>query len=110
MGTKTIAVTGATGAQGGGVVRAILAAGGREFSVRALTREVTSAKARELADLGAEVVAADYSTPEGLSEAFVGAHDAFLVTNFWEFMDAEREQQYVRNLIDAVGKAGVTHV
>lgn len=110
MATKTIAVVGATGAQGNGVIRAILAAGGDEFSVRALTRDVTSAKARELADLGAEVVAADYSTAEGLAEAFDGAYGAFLVTDFWTHMDPEREQQYVRNLVDAVGKAGVTHV
>jgi uncharacterized protein YbjT (DUF2867 family) len=106
--TKTIAVVGATGAQGSGVVRAVLADG--EFSVRALTRDVTSAKARELAALGAEVVAADYSRPEGLAEAFEGADGAFLVTDFWTHMDPEREQQYVHNLIDAVRKAGVGHV
>ena len=69
---KTIAVVGATGAQGSVVVRAILADGGNEFSVRALTRDVTSAKARELAELGAEVVAGDYSNPDGLAEAFEG--------------------------------------
>ena len=110
MATKTIAVVGATGAQGNGVVRAILASGGDEFSVRALTRDVNTAKARELASLGAEVVAADYATPEGLAEAFDGAHGAFLVTDFWTHMDPEREQEYVRNLVDAVKKAGVKHV
>ncbi|BCY09234.1 NmrA/HSCARG family protein [Actinoplanes sp. L3-i22] len=110
MASKTIAVVGATGAQGNGVVRAILAAGGDDFNVRALTRDVTSAKARELAELGAEVVVGDYSSPEGLAEAFAGADGAFLVTDFWTHMDPEKEQAYVRNLIDAVQKAGVKHV
>ncbi|GAA2704325.1 NmrA/HSCARG family protein [Actinoplanes palleronii] len=91
------------------MVRAILAGGG-EFTVRALTRDVTSVKARELAALGAEVVAGDYSDPAGLAEAFEGAHGAFLVTDFWTHMDPEKEQAYVRNLIDAVQKAGVKHV
>jgi uncharacterized protein YbjT (DUF2867 family) len=110
MASKTIAVVGATGAQGNGVVRAILAGGGGEFTVRALTRDVNSAKAKELAELGAAVVAGDYSSPEGLAEAFAGADGAFLVTDFWTHMDPEKEQAYVRNLIDAVQKAGVKHV
>jgi len=110
MATKTIAVVGATGAQGSGLVRAVLAGAGDEFSVRALTRDVNSAKARELAALGAEVVAADYATPEGLAGAFDGVHGAFLVTDFWTSMDPEKEQAYVRNLVDAVKAAGVRHV
>lgn len=110
MAVKTIAVVGATGAQGSGVVRAILASGKEEFTVRAVTRDVTSAKARELAELGAEVVTGDYSSPDGLAEAFAGADGAFLVTDFWTHMDPEREQAYVKNLIDAVQKAGVKHV
>jgi len=108
MATKTIAVVGATGAQGSGVVRAILASGA--FSVRALTRDVNSAKARELAALGAEVVVGDYAQPEGLADAFAGADGAFLVTDFWTHKEPEREQAYVRNLIDAVRAAGVAHV
>ena len=52
---KIIAVVGATGAQGGGLVRAILADPNGGFAARALTRDVNSAKARELAKLGAEV-------------------------------------------------------
>src|SRR5260221_12410661 len=74
---KLIAVVGATGKQGGGVVRALRAGG--QFKVRALTRNPD--KHRELAD---EVVEADLDQPETLKAAFVGAHGVFLVTNFWE--------------------------
>ena len=74
---KLIAVIGATGQQGGGVVRALQASG--QFKVRALTRN--PGKHRELAD---EVVEADLDRPETLKAAFAGAHGVFLVTNFWE--------------------------
>ena len=56
---KIIAVTGATGAQGGGVVRAILADPAGGFTARAITRKVDSDKAKALAALGVEVVAGD---------------------------------------------------
>jgi uncharacterized protein YbjT (DUF2867 family) len=59
-------VVGATGAQGGGLVRAILGDTSSSFTARALTRDVNSAKARELAALGAEVVAADVDNVESL--------------------------------------------
>ncbi len=59
MSKKIIAVAGATGAQGGGLARAILADPGSEFAVRALTRDANSDKAKALARLGAEVVAAN---------------------------------------------------
>src|SRR4051812_28314478 len=75
--TKLIAVIGATGHQGGGVVRALQANG--QFTVRALTRNPD--KHRELAE---EVVEADLANPETLKAAFAGAHGVFLVTNFWE--------------------------
>src|SRR6476659_9791473 len=74
---KLIAVIGATGQQGGGVVRALQANG--QFKVRALTRD--PGKHRELAE---EVVEADLDRPETLKAAFEGAYGVFLVTNFWE--------------------------
>jgi uncharacterized protein YbjT (DUF2867 family) len=83
---KIIAVVGATGAQGGGLVRAILDDPAGGFAARALTRNVDSAKARELADRGAEVVAADLDDRASLERAFAGAWGAFCVTNFWEHM------------------------
>ena len=72
---KLIAVIGATGQQGGGVVRALQASG--QFKVRALTRN--PGKHRQLAD---EVVKADLDRPETLKAAFAGAYGVFLVTNF----------------------------
>ena len=68
-----IAVVGATGAQGGGLVRAILNDKNSGFTVRAITRDVQSAKTTGLAALGTEVVAADLDSPESLTKAFSGA-------------------------------------
>lgn len=82
---KTIAVVGATGHQGGAVVRALQAQG--QFAVRALTRDPS--KHRNLAD---EVVLADLNRPETLKAAFAGAHGVFLVTNAWEPGTDERKQ------------------
>src|SRR5438876_3276895 len=87
---KLIAVIGATGQQGGGVLRALQARG--QFKVRALTRNPD--KHRELAE---EVVEADLDQPETLNAAFEGAHGVFLVTNFdararWEEGTNELEQ------------------
>ena len=73
---KIIAVLGATGAQGGGLARAILDDPSGGFAVRALTRNPASDKAKALADRGAEVVAADLDDEASLAEAFAGAHGA----------------------------------
>ena len=88
---KIIAVAGATGAQGGGVVRAILNDPAGGFAARALTRDPSSEKARELAAAGAEVVAADVDDEKSLERAFAGAHGAFCVTFFWHHMSPEKE-------------------
>jgi uncharacterized protein YbjT (DUF2867 family) len=107
---KVIAVIGATGAQGGGLVRAILADPQGEFAARAITRNPGSAKAKALADAGAEVVAGDIDDPESLIAAFNGAHGAFCITNFWEHFSAEREVTQARNMAQAAKAAGVGHV
>lgn len=107
---KTIAVVGATGAQGGGLVRAILADPERRFVARAITRDPSSEKARALAAAGAEVVAGDADEPASLEAAFAGAHGAFLVTNFWEHMSPEREIAQATALARATKAAGVEHV
>ena len=80
---KIIAVLGATGAQGGGLVRAILNDPLGGFSVRAVTRDVNSDKAKALKTLGAEVVAGDVDDEASLVRAFTGAHGAYCVTFFW---------------------------
>ncbi len=106
---KTIAVSGATGAQGGGLVRAILADKNGGYKVRALTRDANSAKARELAKAGAEVVTANVDDVESLKRAFDGCYGAFCVTFFWEHLSPERETQQGANLAKAAAAAGVQH-
>jgi uncharacterized protein YbjT (DUF2867 family) len=107
---KIIAVIGATGAQGGGLARAILADRSGSFGVRAITRNPESEKAQALRSAGAEVVVADADKPETLGKAFAGAHGAFLVTNFWEHFSPERELTQARNMAQGVKAAGVQHV
>jgi len=108
MAKKIIAVTGATGAQGGGLVRALLADG--TFAVRALTRKVEGDKAKALAKLGAEVVAADLDDSASLAGAFRGAHGAYCVTSFWEHFSPEKEQAQVGAMARAAKESGVAHV
>jgi uncharacterized protein YbjT (DUF2867 family) len=107
---KIITVVGATGAQGGGLVRAMLADPGSPFVPRALTRKPDSEKARALAKLGAEVVAGDSDDPGSLERAFAGAHGVFCVTNFWEHLSPEREGVQATAMARATRKAGVQHV
>jgi uncharacterized protein YbjT (DUF2867 family) len=107
---KIIAVTGATGAQGGGLARAILADSGGGFAVRALTRDPNKDKAKELAAKGAEVVKADLDDVESLKKAFAGAHGVYAVTNFWEHFSAEKEKAQAKNIAEAAKAAGVKHV
>ena len=107
---KTIAVVGATGAQGGGLVRAILDDPGGGFRPRALTRDPASQKALELGRAGAEVVGADLDDAASLERAFRGAHGAYCVTNFWEHFSPERELAQAANLAEAAKRAGLRHV
>jgi uncharacterized protein YbjT (DUF2867 family) len=107
---KIIAVAGATGAQGGGLVRAILNDRSGGFAVRALTRDAGSAKARELARLGAEVVPADVDDLSSVRKAFQGAYGAFCVTFFWEHFSPERETASAKNLAEAAKESGLQHV
>lgn len=106
---KIIAVVGATGAQGGGVVRAILEDQDGPFAARAITRKTGSDKARALADRGVEVVEADIDDVDSVARAFQGAHGAFCVTNFWEHFSPERETTQARNMAEAAKRAGVHH-
>jgi uncharacterized protein YbjT (DUF2867 family) len=107
---KVIAVLGATGAQGGGVVRAILADPNGGFAARVLTRDVNGAKAKEFARLGAEVVAVDIDNPESLKKAFQGAYGAYCVTFFWAHFSPEKEMAEVKSMADAAKAAGLKHV
>ena len=106
---KLIAVVGATGAQGGGLVRSILGDSSGEFAVRALTTNPESEKARELARLGAEVVAANIDDAASLEKAFRGAHGAYCVTFFWGHFSPEKELAQARSLATVAKGAGVSH-
>lgn len=107
---KIIAVLGATGAQGGGLVRAILEDKTGEFTARAVTRDVNSNKAKELAQLGAEVVAANVDDVESLKQAFSGAHGAYCVTFYWEHMSPEKEFAQAKAMAEAAKAAGLAHL
>lgn len=110
MKNKIIAVVGATGAQGGGLVRAILNDKGGGFAARAITRDVRSEKAKKLAELGAEVVAGDVDDPRSLKNAFDGAYGAYCVTFFWEHFSPEKELTHARAMAEAAHAAGIGHV
>lgn len=107
---KIIAVLGATGAQGGGLVRAIIADKSREFSVRALTRDVNSDKAKALAKLGAEVVKADIDNLDSLKSAFAGVYGVYAVTFFWEHFSPEKETAEAKQIAKAAKEANVKHI
>lgn len=106
---KIIAVIGATGAQGGGLVRAILEDSQGAFAVRAITRNTQADSAKALAALGAEVVAADVDDPASLKQAFAGAYGAFCVTFFWAHFSPEKELAQAAAMAQAARAAGVQH-
>ena len=106
---KIIAVVGATGAQGGGLVRAILADPAGGFAVRAITRDVDSDKARELARLGAEVVAADVDDEASLTRALQGAYGAYFVTFYWAHFSPDKEKAQAAIMARAAKAAGIRH-
>ena len=117
--TQVIAVVGATGSQGGGLVRAILADPDHEFVVRALARNTRSAKAQELAAAGVEVVDADLNDQESMVRALKGAYGAYVVTNYWVERTPEAEAAQTRAEMElqqaeiaawAAKAAGVKHV
>jgi uncharacterized protein YbjT (DUF2867 family) len=110
MSKEIIAVVGATGAQGSGLVRAILADESGRFAARALTRDPNSEKAKALARAGAEVVAADVDDEASLARAFEGASGAFCVTFFWDHFSPEKEQAQAGAMARAAKRAGVKHV
>lgn len=108
MNNKIIAVTGATGQQGGAVARKLLADG---WKVRALTRDVNKAAAQELASLGAELVPGDMTDRAQLDAAFKGVYGGFSVQNFWlPNVGFEGEIRQGKNVADAAKAAGVQHL
>jgi uncharacterized protein YbjT (DUF2867 family) len=107
---KVIAVFGATGAQGGGLVRAITSDPSGGFAARAITRDAKSDKAKELAALGAEVVEADIDDARSVTKAFDGAYGAFCVTFYWAHFSPEKELAEAKIMAQAAEAAGLQHV
>ena len=107
---KLITVFGATGAQGGGLAKAILNDKNSEYSVRAVTRDTNSDKARELANLGAELVTADIDNPQSIRKALEGAYGAYFVTFYWAHMSPEKEYNEAKSMAEAAKDMGLQHV
>jgi uncharacterized protein YbjT (DUF2867 family) len=103
--SNIIAVTGATGQQGGAVARHLLKAG---WQVRALTRDITKPAARQLGELGAQVVEANNHSRESLDAAFAGVYGVFSVQGFWEAGVDDETRQGIA-VADAALAAGVRH-
>jgi uncharacterized protein YbjT (DUF2867 family) len=102
---KTVLVTGATGRQGGAVVRHMLA---KRWKLRALTRKTSSHAAQALARQGVEVVQGDLEDPSSVASATAGVYGVYSVQDFWA-VGAKREVQQGKNVADAAKKAGVKH-
>lgn len=108
MTKQIIAVVGGTGAQGGGVVDALLAQG--QYAVRVLTRDPATKSAEAVARRGVEVVKGDLLESSSLRDAFDGAYGAFLVTNFWDPAQISRETEIGVAAVNAARDAGVQHL
>jgi len=107
---KIIAVFGATGAQGGGLARAILNDANSQFAVRAVTRDVTSEKAKELSRMGVELVTADIDDPASMQKALEGAYGAYFVTFYWAHFSPEKEKTEAQHMAETAHVAGLQHV
>ncbi|KAK9364339.1 hypothetical protein V1509DRAFT_636700 [Lipomyces kononenkoae] len=105
-------VFGATGNQGGSVIKAILADPvlSKQFKLRGVTRDITKPAAQALIAMGVEMVKADMSSPEAAAPAVQNAHSVFLVTNFWESMSSAVEVSQGKAVTDASKAAGVKHL
>jgi uncharacterized protein YbjT (DUF2867 family) len=110
MSKKIIVVFGATGAQGGGLVRAILNDPESEFAVRAITRKPDSEEAKAFQAMGAEIVSADIDDKESMKQALQGAYGAFFVTFYWAHFSPEREYEEARSMAEAAKDAGLQHI
>ena len=103
---RTIVVTGATGLQGGAVVRRLLQDG---WHVRGLTRDADSKRARALRALGAEVAQGDMAEAASLWPIFEGAYGVYNVQN--PFIGGpEQEVRQGKNVAEVAKKVGVEHL
>jgi uncharacterized protein YbjT (DUF2867 family) len=110
MSKKIITVFGATGAQGGGLCRAILNDPSSEFTVRAVTHTPDSDKANALKDLGAEIVQADIDDKAAVKRALEGAYGAYFVTFYWAHFSPEKEYAEAQTYAEAAKAVNLKHV
>jgi uncharacterized protein YbjT (DUF2867 family) len=108
MAKQVIAVVGGTGGQGGGVVDALLASG--KFAVRVASRNPFNDAAKALANRGVEVIKADLLDAAGLRLPFEGAYGAFVVTNYWDPAQMQRETEIGAAAVKAARSFGVKHL
>ncbi len=102
---KTVLITGATGQQGGAVIRHMLAKG---WNLRALTRNSNGDTALNLARQGVELAQGDLEDLASLEDAAHGVYGIYSVQNFWK-VGAKREVQQGKSLADVAKKANVEH-
>ncbi|KAH7371474.1 NmrA family transcriptional regulator [Cadophora sp. MPI-SDFR-AT-0126] len=109
---QIITIFGATGIQGGSVIRSILSdpSLSKDFRVRGVTRDISKPAAQALAELGAEIVKGDLDSAPSVAAVIKGSHTVFLVTNFWETMNLELEINQGKTVADAAKAAGVSHL
>lgn len=109
---KIVVVFGATGNQGGSVIKSILGdpKTAEEFKIRGITRDTSKPNAKALESKGVETVAADINSKDQMKAAFQGAYAVFAVTNYWEKMDAPLEKQQGQNIADLAKEAGIQHL
>ena len=102
---KTILVSGATGRQGGALLKYLLKG---QWRVRALTRNPGGRAAAELAKTGVELAQGDMDDLESLKRAMKGVYGVYSVQDFWT-VGARREVQQGKNMAEAARSAGVQH-
>ncbi|KAL2832863.1 NAD(P)-binding protein [Aspergillus cavernicola] len=110
--SKLITVFGATGNQGGSVIKHILEDPqlSKEYKIRGLTRDTSKKSAQDLAKKGVEVVAANLDSVDSLTIALKGSHTVFLVTNYWETASGDIEYAQGKNVTDVAKEAGVSYL
>lgn len=105
--TQVVTVFGSTGSQGGSVVRALLTS--TKYTVRAVTRDPNSAKAVALKEKGCEVVRGNLDEAESIRNAVKGAYGVFLVTNYWQDLDKQKEIDQGKRTADICKEERVKH-
>ncbi|KAK9427973.1 hypothetical protein V1505DRAFT_417174 [Lipomyces doorenjongii] len=109
---KFLSFFGTTGLQGGSVIKSILGdpEAAAQFSIRAVTRDPSKASAQDLIANGVECVAADMDDTGSLRSALMGAYAVFVVTNFWEKLNADAEIQQGKNVADISNELDIKHL